>query len=71
MRQVTHASPDTMLLSASFSPDGRRIDYAQTGEGALPDIFTMNLYGVDVRQVTRTVLWDSAPDWGPRHSHRN
>ena len=71
MRQVTHFSADTLLLSASFSPDGNRIVYAQTGDGGLPDIFTMNTVGTDQRQLTRTVLWDSAPDWGPRPDHRD
>ena len=70
MRQVTHVNADTLLLSASFSPDGRRIDYAQSGLGGLPDIFTMNTEGADVRQVTRNILWDSAPDWGPHRCDR-
>lgn len=70
LRQVTHASADTLLLSASFSPDGRRIDLAQSGLGGLPDIFTINTHGGGVRQVTRNVLWDSAPDWGPLSCHR-
>ena len=68
LRQVTHISADTQLLSASFSPDGTRITYAQSGTGGLPDIFTMNTYGTQQRQVTRTEQWDSAPDWGPRHA---
>jgi Tol biopolymer transport system component len=66
LRQVTHVSADTLLLSASFSPDGRRIVYAQSGQGGAPDIFTMNANGGGRRQVTRTPKWDSAPDWGPR-----
>lgn len=66
LRQVTHISADTQVLSASFSPDGRRIDFAQSGDGGLPDIFTMNLHGRNVHQVTNTPQWDSAPDWGPR-----
>jgi TolB protein len=70
LRQVTHLSADTQLLSASFSPDGTRITYAQTGQGGLPDIFTMNLFGHHVRQVTATPEWDSAPDWGPRGEPR-
>jgi TolB protein len=66
LRQVTHASPDTLLLSASYSPDGRRIVYAQSGLNGLPDIFSMNTHGTQQRQLTRTPEWDSAPDWGPR-----
>jgi Tol biopolymer transport system component len=66
LRQVTHLSADTLLLSASFSPDGRRIVYAQTGQGGVPDIFTMNRNGGGRRQLTRTPRWESAPDWGSR-----
>jgi TolB protein len=66
LRQVTHVSADTLLLSASFSPDGRRIVYAQTGKGGVPDIFTIKANGGGRRQLTRTPKWDSAPDWGPR-----
>lgn len=66
MRQVTHVSADTTLLSASFSPDGRRIVYAGAGVGGQPDILTMKVDGSDVRQVTSTLRWESAPDWGSR-----
>jgi Tol biopolymer transport system component len=68
LRQITHVSADTMLLSSSFSPDGRRIVYSQAGFGGQPDIFTMSVYGNDVHQVTSTPLWESAPDWGSRRS---
>jgi TolB protein len=71
LRQVTHLSADTQLLSASFSPDGRLIDFARSGYGGLPDIFTMNLHGRNVHQVTDTPQWDSAPDWGPRPRDRS
>ena len=66
LRQITHVSADTMLLSASFSPNGARIVFSQTGDSGQPDIFTMRVDGSDVRQVTRTPLWESAPDWGSR-----
>jgi len=66
MRQVTHVKAGTRLLSSSFSPDGRHIVFSQDGRSGEPDIFTMGLHGGPVQQVTRTPLWDSAPDWGPR-----
>jgi TolB protein len=55
-----------MLLLASFSPNGARIVFSQTGDSGQPDIFTMRVDGSDVHQVTRTPLWESAPDWGSR-----
>ena len=55
-----------MLLSASFSPNGARIVFSQSGDSGQPDIFTMRVDGSDVQQVTRTPLWESAPDWGSR-----
>ncbi len=66
LRQVTRVSPSTTLLSASFSPDGKRIVYARSGRGGQPDLFTMRLTGTGVQRVTRTMRWESAPDWGPR-----
>ncbi len=68
LRQVTHVSADTQLLSSSFSPNGKRIVYAKTGTAGQPDIFTSRVDGSDVRRVTRKPLWDSAPDWGPKQS---
>lgn len=65
LRQVTHVSADTMLLSSSFSPDGTRIVYSRSGRAGQPDIFTIRVDGTHPRQLTRTPLWESAPDWGP------
>ncbi len=31
----------------------------------------MRANGTDERPVTRTELYDSYPDWGPRPSHRH
>jgi TolB protein len=70
MRQVTHVSPTTQLLSASFSPNGSRIVYSRAGRAGQPDIFTARLDGDGIRRVTRTPLWDSAPDWGPQRDCR-
>ena len=66
VRQVTHVEPGARLLSSSFSPDGRHIVFGRDGKAGEPDIFTMDLRGGRVHQVTRTPLWDSAPDWGSR-----
>jgi Tol biopolymer transport system component len=48
----------------AFSPDGRWIVFAKSGKGGEPDIFVMRANGSGIRPVTRTPLWDSAPDWG-------
>jgi Tol biopolymer transport system component len=66
LRQVTRVSADTMLLSASFSPSGRRIVYSKSGRAGQPDIFTSRLDGSHVHQLTRSPAWESAPDWGPK-----
>jgi Tol biopolymer transport system component len=54
-------------LSASFSPDGRKIATARTPgsglEGAA-DVVVMNADGSEIRRVTKTRLWDSGADWG-------
>jgi TolB protein len=65
LQQLTRFEPGTSVLSYSFSPDGKRITFSKSGRGGQPDIFVMRANGKDVRPVTRTALWDSAPDWGP------
>jgi TolB protein len=64
MRQLTHAKEGTWIGSASFSPDGKWITFAKSGRGGAADVFVMHTDGSGIRPVTRTVLWDSAPDWG-------
>jgi len=66
LRKVTDLPEGTLLLSASFSPDGNRIVYGAAGTNGNADVFVMRVDGSDVRQVTQTALWDSAPDWGPK-----
>jgi TolB protein len=65
LHQVTHVSPDTMLLSSSFSPDGTGIVYARGGDNDEPDIFLARVDGSHAHQVAHTPGWESAPDWGP------
>lgn len=65
-RPVTHVDAGTRLLSSSFSPDGSSIVFSRDGKGGEPDLFTKRLDGGRAHQVTRTALWESAPDWGPR-----
>jgi Tol biopolymer transport system component len=64
LRALTRFKPRTMVLSSSFSPDGKWITFAMPGKGGEPDIFVMRTNGTGIRAVTRTRLWDSAPDWG-------
>ena len=65
LRALTHLPADTTVLSYSFSPNGRLITFAKEGEDGEPDVWVMRRDGTGMRQVTRTSLWDSAPDWGP------
>jgi TolB protein len=65
LQQLTRFEPGTSVLSYSFSPDGKWITFSKSGRGGQPDIFVMRADGTEIRPVTRTVLWDSAPDWGP------
>jgi hypothetical protein len=38
----------------------------RSGRGGEADVFVMRANGTGIRPVTRTAVWDSAPDWGPR-----
>lgn len=65
LRQLTHFEQGTLVLSASYSPDGRWIVHATNGVGDNADVVLMRADGTGKVPVTRTKLWDSAPDWGP------
>jgi TolB protein len=65
LTQLTHFRQPTLVLSTSYSPDGKWIVYGTDGVDANADVFVMRADGTDCRPVTRTKLWDSAPDWGP------
>jgi TolB protein len=64
LRQVTHVPAAVEVLSASYSPDGEWIVFSRSGRGGLPDLFVVRPNGSGLRQLTRTMQWDSAPDWG-------
>jgi TolB protein len=64
LRPLTRFKPGTTVLSYSFSPDGKWITFAKSGRGGQPDIFVMRANGAEIQPVTRSALWDSAPDWG-------
>ena len=71
LRILTHFPPTRMVLSSSYSPDGRFITVALGGVNDQPDVFVMRADGTRLRPVTRTPSWDSAPDWGPRPHRRH
>lgn len=64
----THTHGATTYLSYSFSPDGTKITVAYTGVGDAgnPDVWVMNVDGSNFHNVTKSAIWDSRPDWGPR-----
>lgn len=64
-KQITHFANGTHIASASFSPDGTSIVFSKGPERGNIDVFTMRLNGRQLRRLTRSKLWDSAPDWGP------
>ena len=60
-------------LSASFSPNGRRIQAGRVaivaGEQQNADVYRMRLDGSSMRNLTNTPnKWESASDWGARPS---
>ncbi len=75
LKQLTFVDDGvTRYLGSSFSPDGRWITVGKrpaTGgvEANAADVFVMRANGTQEHPVTRTELYDSYPDWGPRPSH--
>ncbi len=56
-------------LSSSFSPDGNFIVSARTpgaGPNGHADLVVMRADGSRIRPITKTPLWESSVDWGPR-----
>ena len=65
LTRLTLFKRGTTVTSSSFSPDGKQIVSGASGVGGDPDVYFMRADGTKIRPVTRTKLWDSAPDWGP------
>lgn len=66
LQQLTFAQGGVVqYLGSSYSPDGTMITFGRRpATGPAADVFIMRVDGT--RHVTRTVLYDSYPDWGPR-----
>jgi hypothetical protein len=64
------ASAPFSWSSLSFSPNGNKITVGRRlTETTLGDIYTMNVDGTHLKDITNTMWHESAPDWGPRTSH--
>jgi Tol biopolymer transport system component len=70
LHRVTHTPAGTgKWSSGSFSPNGRKITNSfNPGQGAAgnADVFVLRVDGSDIRNITNSFAWESAPDWGPR-----
>jgi TolB protein len=70
LHAVTHTPAGTgKWASGSFSPNGKKIVDAKNpgvGKAGNADVYVMRLDGSHLRNITRSIKWESAPDWGPR-----
>ncbi len=67
---IVASEPDT-YGSLSFSPSGTRLTVSHspgTGTAGNSDVFTINIDGTNMQNVTDSNGFESAPDWGPRRS---
>lgn len=72
LRQLTFATGgNPQYLGSSYSPDGRYITVGRRPEtgGVNADVLVMRADGTHIRNITRTELYDSYPDWGPDPEH--
>ena len=65
LKQLTHFKIGTLVLKASYSPDGDWIVYGSDYGNGKADLYVMRADGTGQRQLTHSEWWDSAPDWGP------
>ncbi len=70
LHPVTHTPPGTgKWSSGSFSPNGRWITNSFNpghGKAGNADVYVLRMDGTHIRNITRSIKWESAPDWGPR-----
>jgi eukaryotic-like serine/threonine-protein kinase len=62
-RQIT-AVPGDAITHSALSPDGARVAFVSFASGAA-DIWTQNIDGTDLRQLTKDPAADSWPAWSP------
>lgn len=68
IRYLTANAPDgsTSSFNPGWSPDGSRVVFTETANGAYGDIFTADARGRDRRRVSAGPLHDFRPNWGAR-----
>ena len=70
LKQLTFETGGVLnYLGSSYSPDGKWITVGRRpATGGAADVYVMRADGTRIRPLTRTVLYDSYPDWGPKVS---
>jgi TolB protein len=70
LRQITDSvGCTTGWISSSFSPDGKKIVTSTVpgvGKAGQADVVVLSLEGAVLRNVTKSVDWESFADWGPQ-----
>jgi Tol biopolymer transport system component len=71
LQRLTHFPADTAVQLGSYSPNGTQIVFATTNNATQssgsdwPDVFVMHADGSHITPVTRTINYESVPQWGP------
>jgi TolB protein len=66
LRRLRREPKESYSFEPVWSPDGRRIAFAHGTFDTVPHIWTMNVNGKGLRQLTHGPKPDIRPDWGTR-----
>jgi len=66
--QLTHYTGDNQILTPAWSPDGRQIAFARSGQDGQTNVYLLDLFSKEITQLTHNSEVEFSPVW---HSSEN